>query len=82
MAHLALYSFSVGMTPEQQLALVKGEREPELAAAIPEPEPAAEPEPEACPAPPVKPRRARSGRGTYRADDPMTPENEAYEREN
>jgi hypothetical protein len=83
MAHLALYSFSPGMTPEQQQALISGERQPEEAA-----EPlAAQPEEEAAPADapaeaaPAKPRRrARTDRGAFRGDDPATPEvNEAYE---
>lgn len=61
MAHLALFSFSVGMTPEQQLALVRGEREPETApAAEAEPVAEAEVEPAEEPAPaPVK--RSRKG---------------------
>lgn len=70
MAHLALYSFSPGMTPEQQQALINGERQPEEVA-----EPlAAEPEEEAAPA--DAPAEA------FQADDPTTPAvNEAYEPE-
>lgn len=82
MPHLALFSFSPGMTPEQQMALVRGEREPEVAA-----EPVAI-EPEDTPvdgpaevAPPKPRRRARTDRGSFRGDDPATPENEAYEPE-
>jgi hypothetical protein len=85
MAHLALFSFSAGMTPEQQQALICGEREPEEAAE----HLAAKPEDKAVPADapaeaaPVKPRRrARTDRGAFQADDPATPEiNEAYEPE-
>jgi len=75
MAHLALFSFSAGMTPEQQQALICGEREPEEA-----PEPEAEAPAEV---PPVKPRRrARTDRGKFQPDDPTTPAvNEAYEPE-
>ena len=85
MAHLALYSFSPGMTPEQQQALISGERQPEEVAELL----AAQPEEEAAPADdpaeatPIKPRRrARTASGTFRADDPSTPAvNEAYEPE-
>ena len=65
MAHLALFSFSVGMTPEQQLALVRGEREPEAASVaeaetVAEAAAEAEVEPAEEPAPaPVK--RSRKG---------------------
>jgi hypothetical protein len=73
MAHLALYSFSVGQTHEQQQALVRGEQEPEATAL------------EAPPAEgtPAKPRRrARTDRGAFQADDPATPDiDEAYEPE-
>lgn len=76
MSHLALYSFSVGQTHEQQQALVSGELEPVAVA----------PEAPAVEAAPVKiRRRARTNHGTFQADDPATPEaNEAYvpEREN
>jgi len=78
-AHLALFSFSAGMTPEQQQALICGQREPEaLADAPPEPEAEAPAE-----APPAKPkRRARTDRGEFQADDPTTPAvNEAHEHE-
>jgi hypothetical protein len=70
MAHLALYSFSPGMTPEQQQALISGQREPEEAA----PQATAK-------VPQVRlRRRAHTGRGTFQADDPATPAvNEAYE---
>jgi hypothetical protein len=85
MAHLALYSFSPGTTPEQQQSLISGKRQPEEVA-----KPlAAEPEEEAAPADapaeaaPIKPRRrARTASGTFQADDPATPAvNEAYEPE-
>ena len=72
MAHLALYSFHAGMTPEQQQALISGQREP--AETAPE---AAEGEPHAKPR-----RRARTDRGTFQGDDPATPAvDEAYEHE-
>jgi hypothetical protein len=70
MANLALYSFHAGMTPEQQQALISGQREPEKA-----PPEAAAGEPQAKPR-----RRARTDRGTFQGDDPATPAvNEAYE---
>lgn len=76
MAHLALYSFSVGMTHEQQQALVRGEQEP----------PEAPPESEAD-APAARPanrrlwRRARTEQGTFQPDDPATPDvDEAFEK--
>lgn len=59
MADLQCFSFSVGMTPEAQLALIRGERGP-LGAAPPEsvevqPEP-----PAADPAPPMPSKRRRA----------------------
>ena len=84
MPHLALFSFSPGMTPEQQLALVRGERVSGEASepVVPEPEPetaaAIEPSLEVLPSKPR--RRARISRGTFRGDDPNTPAvNEAFE---
>jgi hypothetical protein len=72
MAHIALFSFSAGMTHEQQQALISGEREPEEAA----PDVTTE-ESQARPR-----RRARTNRGTFQADDLSTPAvNEAYEPE-
>lgn len=84
MPHLALFSFSPGMTPEQQLALVKGERvsreTTEISALKPEPEVAAAIEPPLDGPPGKLRRRARISRGTFRGDDPTTPAvNEAYE---
>jgi len=72
MAHLALYSFSPGMTPEQQQALISGQRESEEAA----PQVTAK-------VPQIRPRRrAHTDRGTFQADDPTTSAvNEAYEPE-
>ena len=75
MAHLALYSFSVGMTHEQQQALVRGEQE------LPEAPPLSKAEAPAK-APPAGPRlrrRARTEQGTYQPDDPTTPVDEAFE---
>jgi hypothetical protein len=84
MPHLALFSFSPGMTPEQQLALVRGERVPretvESVAPKPEPEAAAIIEPALEALPSKLRRRARVSRGTFRGDDPTTlVVNEAYE---
>ncbi len=71
MPHLALFSFSPGSTPEQQLALVRGEREPEA-----EPQEPTTPEVEAAPAPAKAKRRARADREIPQADEPATPEEE------
>ena len=92
MADLQCFSFSVGMTPEAQLALIRGERGPlegtppdslgapaEASPEDPQPgasEAAADPEP---PKAARKRRRAKTALGTFRADDPATPENEAWE---
>lgn len=91
MTDLQCFSFSVGMTPEAQLALIRGERGPMESAppdsmqasaeATPEdPQPGA---PEAVDPEAAKVgrrrRRAKTPLGTFRADDPATPENEAWE---
>ena len=86
MPHLALFSFSPGMTPEQQLALVKGERvsgeTAEPVAPEPEPEAAAAIEPSLEVLPSKLRRRARISHNTFRGDDPNTSAvNEAYEPE-
>jgi hypothetical protein len=91
MAHLALFSFSAGMTHEQQQALVSGEREPvEHAPKAVTESMGTEPDHvekatvgASADEPPAKPRRrARTDRGAFQADDPTTPDtNEAYEPE-
>lgn len=70
----ALFSFSVGMTPEAQLALVLSGSGVEL-----QQEPLQEQPAEEVKAP-IKKRRARAERGTFQADDPATPDvDEAWE---
>jgi hypothetical protein len=85
MTDLQCFSFSVGMTPEAQLALIRGERGPlkgspaETSPEDPRPgasEAAADPEP---PKAARKRRRAKTPLGTFRADDPATPQDEAWE---
>lgn len=61
----ALFGFSVGMTPEAQLALV-------MSAAGVEPEPPVELQQEPLPAKPK--RRAKHPDGKFVADDAATPE--------
>ena len=46
----------------------KGDGSPKVSVSVPEPVAAA----------PEKPKRARNGKGHYVADDPSTPENEAW----
>jgi hypothetical protein len=91
MAHLALFSFSAGMTHEQRQALVSGEREP-VEHALKAATGSMGTEPDhvekvmvgaSAGEPPTKARRrARTDRGAFKADDPTTPDtNEAYEPE-
>lgn len=84
MPHLALFSFSPGMTTEQQLALVRGERVSEDVAepVMPETEAVAAIESSLETLPSKLRRRARISRSTFRGDDPTTPAvNEAFEPE-